>query len=538
MTFSVLDRMTVRAKLWVLAGGLMGIAALLWGVAYFLSVRQATRSSRLAATILAVAKASDATRQSQVDFKGQVQEWKDILVRGHDPAMMTKYREAFEKSEKKVQEDLQSLAHQMNALAIDSAPAQKTIQEHNKLGQKYREALATWKAGDPLAYRSVDTQVKGMDRPMVAAMGELSSSTLKESDRIRSQEEFAMAELVHRGATLQAILLTAGLAVGAILARAILTRIQSSIIEVSEGMGRMVDGDLSRGVKVTSSDELGQMARDFNKLLQRFQELFVELREASYQVASGATELSATASEVGQASEEIARFAEGQRQASEGTSAAMTEFAASIQEVSVNIRASNARTDTMVKATDEGVRQGEATVRAMKDIQEANQQMVKAVAVIQDIARQTNLLSLNAAIEAAKAGAHGKGFAVVAEEVRKLAERSAEAAKQIGDLISHTEEAMKEGIRTVEGTEQTIHTIQDNIKAVASASKEIAMATEEQSRTSDEVAKQVESTAQATERSAAASTELSHTVAEVNRTAEHLAKISENLASAIAKYRT
>ncbi len=492
----------------------------------------------MASTILAVARASDTTRESQADFKAQVQDWKDLLLRGHDPAMMAKYRGEFEKYEKEVQDDFRKLIGQLEGLGISTDPVKNAIEEHNKLGQKYRDALATWKAGDPLAYRSVDGQVKGMDRPMSAAMGELSASILKESDRIRSQEEAAMAELVRWSRIIQTILLGVGLAMGVILAKAILGRIESSIAEVSKGMERMVAGDLTLGVTVTSSDELGQMAKDFNNLLKRFQDLFAELRDASTQVASGATELSATANEVGRASEEIAQFAEGQRQASEGTSAAMTEFAASIQEVSANIRTSNVQTETMVKATDEGAKQGKATVRAMKDIREASQEMVKAVAVIQDIARQTNLLSLNAAIEAAKAGVHGKGFAVVAEEVRKLAERSAEAAKQIGDLISQTEKAMQEGVRTVEGTELTIRTIQENIQAVASASKEIAMATEEQSRTSDEVAKQVESTSLATERSAAASTELSHTVAEVNRTAEHLARISENLATAVSRFRT
>jgi methyl-accepting chemotaxis protein len=174
----------------------------------------------------------------------------------------------------------------------------------------------------------------------------------------------------------------------------------------------------------------------------------------------------------------------------------------------------------------------------MQDIRQATQEMVKAVQVIQDLARQTNLLALNAAIESAKAGVHGRGFAVVAEEVRKLAERSAGAAKQIGDLISRTEEAMVTGIRTVEATDITIRTIQENITAVVVAAREIGSATEEQERTSDEVARQVEESAQSTERSAAASTELAHTVEEVNKTAEYLAQIAEELSSALARFKT
>jgi len=139
------------------------------------------------------------------------------------------------------------------------------------------------------------------------------------------------------------------------------------------------------------------------------------------------------------------------------------------------------------------------------------------------------LLALNAAIESAKAGVHGKGFGVVAEEVRKLAEHSAGAAKQIGDLIHQTEEAMVTGVRTVEATDATIRTIQENISEVVVAAREIGSATEEQERTADEVARQVEESAQSTERSAAASTELAQTVEEVNRTADYLAQIAEEL---------
>jgi len=538
MESGVLGRMSVRGKLWGLAGGLMAIALLLWGLSYWVSARQTAQARELASTLVTLAKAGDATRQAQVDFKGQVQEWKDLLLRGHDPVMMAKYRGAFEKAEVKVQEDLQALARQMEGLGISSAPSLKTLEEHKLLNVKYREALAAWKPGDPLAYRLVDSRVKGMDRPMVAAMGELAASLQKESDGLRAREEAAMAAVVRRGRILQTLLLVIGLVAGIVMARAILGRILTAIRDVSGGMERMVAGDLTRSIPVASTDELGRMAGDFNRLLGRFQSLFAQLRDASSQVASGATELSATACEVGRASDDIAKSAEGQRQASERTSAAVTEFAASIQEVAENIRASGARTETVVQATGEGVEQGAATVAAMKDIQEATQQMVKAVAVIQDIARQTNLLSLNAAIEAAKAGVHGKGFAVVADEVRKLAERSAQAARQIGDLIARTEGAMREGICTVEGTDLTIRTIQENIKAVAAASREIAMATEEQSRTSDEVASQVHSSSLATEQSAAASTELSLTVAEVNRTAEHLARIAENLAATVAEFRT
>jgi methyl-accepting chemotaxis protein len=408
----------------------------------------------------------------------------------------------------------------------------------SNLGTKYRGALASWKDKDPLAYRGVDSQLKGIDRPMNEAIKALADTTFTEAKRIEARENAEMAEVVRFGMILKLTILLGSMGLGILISRAVMGRIQRSLKEVSEGMERMVAGDFREGVTVHSSDELGRMAKDFNAMLTRFQELFNQLRDASSRVAAGSTELSVTAGEVSRATSEIAQFSDGQRVASERTAAAMTEFAASIQQVAGNVRSSHARTETMVKAAAEGSEQGEATVLAMQDIRQATQEMVKAVQVIQDLARQTNLLALNAAIESAKAGVHGRGFAVVAEEVRKLAERSAGAAKQIGDLISRTEEAMVTGIRTVEATDITIRTIQENITAVVVAAREIGSATEEQERTSDEVARQVEESAQSTERSAAASTELAHTVEEVNKTAEYLAQIAEELSSALARFKT
>jgi len=538
MRLSFLDRISVRAKLWLLAGILMLIAAVLWGAGYWMGHRLAVQSSELAETMNRVARAGDMAREAQNDFKTQVQEWKNILVRGHDPAQLAKYKAGFDKSEREVEEDLAKLKTALKALEVATEPVDKTTQELHALGAKYREALASWKDKDPLAYRAVDAQLKGIDRPMNEAIGALAESTFREAKRIEERERAEMAAVVRFGDLFNTVLLVVGLLLAFAISRAVRGRILHSLKEVTEGMERMVAGDFTQGVEVRSQDELGRMAKDFNAMLARFQELFVQLREASSHVASGSTELSATAGEVARATADIAQSAESQRTASERTATAMTQFAASIQEVAQNVRGSNLRTETMQKAADDGARQGTATVTAMQAIRQTTQQMVKAVQVIQDIARQTNLLSLNAAIEAAKAGVHGKGFAVVAEEVRKLAERSASAAKEIGDLISQTEAAMQEGVRTVQATDTTIRTIQENIAAVVSAAREIGSATEEQERTADEVAAQVEQTAKSSEHSAAASTELAATVEEVNRTADYLAKIAEELSASLAHFRT
>src|SRR5664279_3217586 len=117
MHLSFLDRISVRAKLWLLAGSLM-VAAIILGLAsFYVAHRLADQSSSLAATMGKVAKAGDVAREAQNDLKSQVQEWKELLLRGHDAAQMTKYKAGFENKEKGVQEDLANLKALLKDLA-------------------------------------------------------------------------------------------------------------------------------------------------------------------------------------------------------------------------------------------------------------------------------------------------------------------------------------------------------------------------------------------------------------------------------------
>ena len=311
-------------------------------------------------------------------------------------------------------------------------------------------------------------------------------------------------------------------------------RITRPLRALSRGLA---ESDLTLQLSVSSQDEIGAAASAFNAYNARLRSVFQGLGVTSTQVASGSTQLSASAEQISATSTTIAGNSDAQRAAFERIAAAVTELSASIEQVSGSIRRSQQESAAAVAAVQQGSQAGGKSAEAMEDIRNATGRMVSAVRLIQDIARQTNLLSLNAAIEAAKAGAMGKGFAVVAEEVRKLAERSGAAAREIGELIEQSNTSVDEGARTVAATVQSLGTIEANIQGLASMILEVGAAAEEQARTSSEVAQQVDDTMARVAQNAIATGELARAVTEIAHTAADLAQAAENQNQAVGQFK-
>jgi methyl-accepting chemotaxis protein len=319
------------------------------------------------------------------------------------------------------------------------------------------------------------------------------------SENIMTDEQMlAAASSTRRGVViLSLIAIPLGILLAVAIARGIIVSLRKGIL-FSE---TIANGDLSQRLDIDQKDEVGQLASALNLMVDKLKEVVANVQSAADNVASGSQQLSASSEEMSQGSTEQAAAAE--------------EASSSMEQMAANIRqnADNAlQTEKIaVKSAQDAQQGGQAvseTVSAMKQIAEK-------INIIEEIARQTNLLALNAAIEAARAGEHGKGFAVVAAEVRKLAERSQNAAGEIGELsLRSVEIAEKAG--------QMLGRMVPDIQRTAELVQEISAASREQDAGAEQVNQAIQQLDQVIQQNASASEEMASTSEELSSQAEQL----------------
>jgi methyl-accepting chemotaxis protein len=284
------------------------------------------------------------------------------------------------------------------------------------------------------------------------------------------------------------------------------------------------------GGQARESVEISDIAKAISAYQDHVGRSFTSVQKSAAKVATLSVHLVSGTEETQRATDMVANGSEVQRGATEQVSAAIHELSASIEQVARTVEIALAKASSARSQAEEGAGYGRETAKAMQGVQGATNRMASAVQVIQEIARQTNLLSLNAAIEAAKAGSQGKGFAVVAEEVRKLAERSATAAREIEALITETHEIVGNGVEKVTGTSASLDRILEEVSILAHQVDEIGVATREQARASTEITQRTEAIRTTSEQNAAGAVELAATVQETGRNLESLAQVSDGLA--------
>ena len=354
-----------------------------------------------------------------------------------------------------------------------------------------KTATADLEAAWPLYNASVQKLFAAADRDDdEAAMKELKDVTdplhvklrnnLSEASRLQEQEIHqqieASAGVVDRSAWLiiVAIVLSCALAMitGLLIIRSVLAQLGGEPVEVVQIAENFATGDLRQQARLREQDQ--------QSLLAHLMSMRLQLVDTIQKVRDSAAAVAASTSEIAKGTNDLSQRTETQASALEETAASMEQLSSTIKQNAENSRQANDLSKVASTVAERGGQVVAEVVETMRTINQSSHQIADIIGVIDGIAFQTNILALNAAVEAARAGEQGRGFAVVASEVRSLAQRSAQAAKDIKSLITTSVDRVDQGTRLVDNAGGTMDEVVESIHKVSALMTEISAASVEQ----------------------------------------------------------
>ncbi|MDP9836964.1 methyl-accepting chemotaxis protein [Neorhizobium huautlense] len=295
-----------------------------------------------------------------------------------------------------------------------------------------------------------------------------------------------------------------------------------AIDSLLKGLSALASGDLTFRINAELSEKTRLLKDDYNRAVRTVQTMVAS-------VAHATQSMHGTASEISHASDDLATRTERQAAALEETASAIDQITSTVGKTASGSKQAASLTLSARQIAETSTSVVASTVNAMSQIEESSQQVGKIIGVIDEIAFQTNLLALNAGVEAARAGEAGRGFAVVAQEVRELAQRSANAAKEIKTLIDTSSRQVTEGVALVDQTGEVLRNISNQINEINTVVSDIAYSTQEQSTGLQQINTAINQMDQMTQQNAAM-------VEETTASSHGLVKEAQELSQLIAKF--